>query len=188
MSDNVTSIGYLAFSGCSSLISVIIPDGVTIIDNETFCECTDLTNVTIPDSVTTIDYCAFGNCDSLTSITIPKSVTDLDNDAFLGCSNLNITVSTDNPNYSDIDGVLFNKDKTELVAYAKDLVCPTYIVPNTVKTIGAYSFSNCRYLNMLILTNGVNKTGRCAFYGCSALKKIFLPKSLTYIEASTFAD
>lgn len=77
-----------AFSGCSSLTSVIIPDSVTNIGNSTFSGCSSLTSVIIPDSVTYIGSGAFRGCSSLTSIVIPNSVTTIWDDLFENCSSL----------------------------------------------------------------------------------------------------
>ena len=86
--DSVTSIGDSAFYSCESLTSITIPDSVTSIVEFAFDCCTSLTSITIPDSVTNIGYGAFRNCTSLTSITIPDSVTSIGESAFLNCGNL----------------------------------------------------------------------------------------------------
>ncbi len=83
--DSVTSIGERAFSGCSSLTSITIPDGVTSIGDGALCSCSSLTSITIGDSVTSIGSSAFEDCSSLTSITIPDSVTSIGYEAFYGC-------------------------------------------------------------------------------------------------------
>ena len=85
---NVTSIGEGAFSGCSGLTSVTIPNGVTTIGNEAFEVCSSLTSITIPNSVTSIGDWAFSHCTGLTSITIPSSVTSIGDYAFYNCSGL----------------------------------------------------------------------------------------------------
>ena len=74
---SVTTIEYSAFSGCSSLTSITIPNSVTTIGNYAFSDCTGLKSATIGNSVTTIGSSAFRNCSSLTSITIPNSVTSI---------------------------------------------------------------------------------------------------------------
>lgn len=84
----VTAIGERAFSDCTSLTSVTIPDSVTYIDSYAFYDCSALTSVTIPDSVTSIDGSAFLDCNALTSVTIPDSITSIGSYAFSGCSEL----------------------------------------------------------------------------------------------------
>ena len=82
---SVTSIGYGAFSGCTGLTSVTIPNSVTSIGIVAFFSCSGLTSVTIPNSVTSIGNGAFSYCSGLTSITIPNSVASIGNSAFQGC-------------------------------------------------------------------------------------------------------
>lgn len=89
--ESVTTIGYGAFSHCTSLTSltsITIPEGVNSISDCTFYSCKSLTSITIPDSVKTIGNRAFYDCTSLTSITIPSSVTSITKGAFEDCRSL----------------------------------------------------------------------------------------------------
>ena len=81
----VTSIGNYAFSGCTGLTSITIPQRMTSIGERSFYNCTGLTSINIPNSVTSIGVCAFLSCINLTSITIPNSVTSIGWSAFHNC-------------------------------------------------------------------------------------------------------
>ena len=84
-----------AFSGCTRMSSIVIPDSVTSIGNGAFYECSSLTSVAIPDSVTSIGYGAFEYCSSLTSVVIGDSVTSIGYGAFYNCSSLTSVVIGD---------------------------------------------------------------------------------------------
>ena len=90
--EGVTSIGYEAFRECSSLTSIKIPEGVTSIGESAFERCRSLTSINIPKGVTSIGIFTFEECSSLTSIKIPEGVTRIGSDAFRGCSNLDIVI------------------------------------------------------------------------------------------------
>ena len=141
--NSVTSIGDYAFKGCSSLTNITIPNSITSIESHAFRGCSSLTNITIPNSVTSIGDYAFFGCSSLTSITIPSSVTSISDSAFSNCGKLeNIYVEEGNPKYTSIDGVLYNKDKTELIYYPNGKKDASFAIPSSITTIGNNAFSN----------------------------------------------
>ena len=203
--NSVTTIGNWAFSDCSSLTSINIPNSVTTIENGAFSGCSSLTSINIPNSVTTIGDFAFNGCESLTSINIPNSVTTIGNWAFANCESLtSITIPSSvvtiigNPfmlwhgnlnNESKAfiyeDNVLFNKNKTTLIAYrAKET---NYTIPNSVTTIGNWAFNCCKSLTSINIPNSVTTIGNKAFIHCESLTSINIPNGVTTIGEHAFA-
>lgn len=160
--DGVTYVGGYAFYNCSSLTNISISNRVTDIKENTFSDCTSLTSVIIPNGVTTIGGYAFYGCNSLTSIRIPDSVISIRENAFNYCSNLNeIVVEKNNANYSSKDGILYNKEQTELISCRGNRESVT--IPESVKKIGEE-----------------------AFYGCNSLRSISIPDSVLEIMQNAF--
>ena len=190
--DSVTSIGDKAFYVCNSLTSatignsvesigdsafyntpvasVTIGNSVTSIGVNAFRLC-PLTTVTIPASVTSIGNSAFNGCTNLTSVTIPASVTSIGNNAFSSPSITAINVAENNPNYTSIDGVLFNKDLTTLIQRP-----PTfsghYTITNSVTSIGEYAFAGCNKITSVTIPASVTSIGDYAFYNCTSITAI----------------
>ena len=183
----VAEIGNDAFKYCTSLVSVTIPDSVESIGSYAFYECENLARVTIGNGVTLIDYGAFNYCTSLSSITIPYNVISISSGAFFGCKGLtSINVDDNNQNYCNIDGVLFNKDATELVLYPSRKTDESYTIPDSVTEIGSKAFSGCENLATVIIPNGVTDIGYETFSDCSNLTGITIPKGVTEIGYGVF--
>ena len=184
---SVTSIGNCAFRYCTSLKSITIPNSVMEIGSSAFSGCSSLTSITIPNSVTEIGVYAFKGCTSLTSITIPNSVTNIGDSTFWGCSSLTaIYVAVDNKNYTSVNGVLFNKDKTALICYPAGKTDKSYNITNSVTSIGNYAFNGCSSLTSVTIPNSVTEIGGSAFVGCASLKSIMMPNSVTSIGDMAF--
>ena len=130
---NVTSIGGWAFSDCSSLTSVNIPDSVTSIDDSAFMDCSSLTSVRIPKYVTSIGEASFAYCTSLISVSIPGSVTTIGNNAFYCCRSL---TGISMPNSVTSIGYLAFSDCSSLKNIS---------IPNSVTSIGALAFGGSLY-------------------------------------------
>ena len=164
-----------------SIFASVVIDGIAYILNETeyTAEVTDGGNysgdIVIPPSVeyesvsyavTTIARLAFFLSSDLTSVSFSNVVTSIGEKAFLGCDNLvAINVDSENPNYCDIDGVLFNKNQTELVRYpnGKAKFAPNYVIPNSVTCIGNFAFTDCVNMTSVTIPSNVTSIGEFAF-------------------------
>ena len=124
---------------------MIIPDGVTSIEYETFCFCCNL------------------------SVSIPKSVVSIANEAFLFTKN--IIVDEDNPFFASEEGVLFNKDKTELLQYPGANPRTTYVVPDSVITIKSGAFCWSLFSNV-VLPKSVSTIESHGFWICALVDSI----------------
>jgi len=165
----------------------MIPNGVANIALAAFEKCSSLTSIEIPNTVTNIGNEAFASCTSLTSVVIPNSVVSIGEDVFKYCSYLtSIDVASDNPNYSSIDGVLFNKEKTTLLRCPNGNTRTEYTIPDGVTTIGQRSFESCWQLNSIIIPDGVTTIEANAFEGCVNLTSVSIANSVSTIENEAF--
>ena len=195
--DSVTSIGYEAFRGCSSLESVVIPDSVTSIGERAFRDCSSLESVIIPDSVTSIGYNAFDSCSSLTSVVIPDSVTSIGDYAFRNCSSLTSVTIPDSVtsigdyafrNCSSLTSVTI-PDSVTSIGYEAFYSCSSLtsvVIPDSVTSIGENAFQSCSSLTSVTIPDSVTSIGQYAFEGCSSLTSVTIPDSVTSIVGSVF--
>lgn len=178
---SVTSIGNYAFASCgSSLTSITIPNSVTSIGRYAFWGCRGLTSVTIPDSVTSIRYYAFAYCEGLTSVVIGKGVESIERDAFLGCSGLkSIAADEDNAAYASVDGILYNKAKTQIVIVPSAIEGSITILEG-VTSIGDSTFSGCAGLTSVTIPDSVTSIGSRAFFGCDGVIEVV--DGISYVD------
>ncbi len=149
---SVTSIGSSAFSGCSSLTSVTIPESVTSIGDKAFYGCSSLTSVTIPEGVTSIGSSAFRDCSRLTSVTIPEGVTSIGSSVFYDC--LSLTSVTIPESVTSIGSSAFY-DCSSLTSVT---------IPESVTSIGSSAFYGCASLASVTIGSGVLSIGDKAFH------------------------
>ncbi len=164
---------------------VEINEGVTTIGAGAFSSIKTLASVTIPNSVTSIGGGAFYGpiYKDLNSVTIPSSVTSIGTYAFLrGLSSIN--VDEGNQAFTSVDGVLFNKDMSKLIAYPANKEDASYIIPNSVTVIenGAFSRAKC---TSLTIPNSVTTIGESAFYSTS-ISSYMIPSSVSSIGVEAF--
>ena len=194
----VTSIDYGAFSGCSRLTSVTIPNTVTYIGHNAFYECSGLTSVTIPNSVTSVGGNAFsgtpwfnnlpnglvyvgkvaykykGDMPENTSIIIDDSTVGIAEGAFYGCSGLTSVIIPDGVTYI---GAFAFEDCSGLTSVT---------IPDGVTSIGWRAFENCSGLTFVTIPNSVTSIASSAFSCCSGLSSITIPSSVTSIGDDAF--
>lgn len=196
----------------SQITSISIPSSVSVIGEGAFYYCTELADISISDGLKTISEDAFWSCYSISEVLIPKSVTTIEKSAFDFCNSLeNIIVSSDNQTYSSVNGVLFNKNKTNIILYPKGKKSTSYTIPNTVVTIEDYalyscdnltnviipdsvtsigedSFGSCNSLESIQIGSNVKTIGESAFYYCNSLLSVTIPNSVTTIGKSAFSQ
>ncbi len=158
---SVTSIGNSAFSYCSGLTSIEIPNSVTSIGNSAFFDCSGLTSIEIPNSVTSIGEIAFYYCSSLERIVVENGNTVYDSR-----NNCNAIIET----------------QTNTLLYG----CMNTIIPNSVTSIGNDAFSYCYGLTSIEIPNSVTSIGNRVFYSCKGLTSIEIPNSVTSIGERAF--
>ncbi|MCM1259906.1 MAG: leucine-rich repeat protein [Staphylococcus sp.] len=182
--ESVTSIGYHAFSGCSNLTSIEISNSVTSIAEGAFSGCSSLTSVVIPESVTDIGYHAFSECSSLTSVVISESVTSIGYYAFSGCSSLTsvvISESVTSIGYYAFSGC---SSLTSIVVDENNKVYDSRDNCNAIiETITNKLIAGCKNT---IIPNSVTSIGGYAFWS-SNLTSIVIPESVTFIGDYAFS-
>ncbi|MCM1544079.1 MAG: leucine-rich repeat domain-containing protein [Ruminococcus sp.] len=192
----VLSLSFIASAEEDGIFTYTVTDGKATITKINY---TNLDEIRIPETlggneVTTIDddvmhdyTLEFGD-DTVNAVYIPKTVTTIETRAFHYADVRYLIVDENNPNYSsDEYGVLFNKDKTELIKAPCCLNTEVYNVPDSVTEIGAYSFCVCLFVKEISLPDTVNTIEIQAFFNAESLEKINIPEGITTIEQMCFA-
>ena len=205
--NSVTSIGGSAFENCTALMSIEIPNSVTSIGYWAFHSVPNIiytgTAKGSPWGARSVNgfvdgYFVYKDntrkkllaCSSAATgeISIPETVTSIGDEAFWNCTGLtSINVDPKNLNYCDIEGVLFNKNKTKLIQYPASKSANSYSIPNNVISIGDYAFENCTGLTSVTIANSVSGIGWAAFADCTCLTSLTIPNSVTSIEQVAFS-
>ena len=189
MSSGIVEIGGIAFSGCPLLKSVALPESVEILGVCAFANCTNLKSIELPKKLKKIEAQTFVGCASLQSLMIPDGVAEIDPSAFIDCLSISeFKVSGNNVNFVACEGVLFNADKSSVIAFPAGSKKTEYSIPFGVKCIGEWAFYCCKNLKSIIIPNSVTQIGERAFEYCESLKTVEIPDYVTKICLSSFGD
>ena len=206
--NSVTSIGEKAFWYCEALTKVVLSNSLQSIGASAFNECTSLTEIIIPESVESIGDNAFFWCGSLSRIVIEGNLRDVGNDVFSCISSevsidigknmtdiraiplshiSNITSDPENPTFTVVDNVLYNKDLTTLIRCGVEKE-GEFAVPNSVTDICKGAFAYCKALTKVVLPESLLRIENWLFDGCTSLKEVVIPDSVNYIGTNAFRD
>jgi len=169
------AFGRITITGCSETVGAV---------------CIPSTIPGVSGTVTSIGIGAFHApyARNITSITIPASVTSIGFEAFTHCTNLTvITVDANNPAFSSVDGVLFDKNQTTLIKYPAKRYDNSYKIPDTVTSIADSAFNGCHSLNSVTIPSGVTSIKQYTFHGCGNLTSVTFPTNLTSIGEWAFS-
>ncbi len=167
----VTTIAYYAFQAAKNLTTLNISEGVITIMSGIAESATLLSTINLPNSYTVMTAKPFSGA-AITSLTIGKFLTSIEAGAFNQTGNLNsITVADDNPNYSSLDGVLFDKDKLKLHTYPAGKNDFNYVVPESVTHIESSAFDSSKVKSVSI-PSAVSTMGEGVFQNTSVLTSI----------------
>ncbi|MBE6752708.1 MAG: leucine-rich repeat domain-containing protein, partial [Ruminococcaceae bacterium] len=220
---NIIEIGTAAFENCRSLKSFVFSDELEIIPERAFIGCEYLSTISIPGNVKNIGNEAFKNCWHSESLTLGEGIVTIGDEAFLGCcgqSNIEkisipasvekigkdsfliyslkeLDVDESNKFYCDVDGVLYNKDKTECI-FTPPSFNGTYAIGRDLKTIPSDLFDECYNITAITVDedNQYFSTENGVLYNKDKTKLIFclknktgdfvVPESVTTIGESAF--
>ena len=193
---SVTSILDGVFSGCNSLVSIVVVPDNAVYDSRDGCNAIIETSTNkivsgckatiIPNTVTIIGDNAFSHCAGMTSLTIPNSITAIGEEAFAGASGLtSIVVESGNTTYDSRDNcnAIIETAENKLI-----VGCKNTIIPITVTAIGDGAFKSCDGLTSINIPNSVTTIGGYAFCDCSGLATVAIPSSVTSIGSHAFEN
>ena len=214
INENTKIIAGMAFENCSKLTSIIIPASVRIVESYAFRYCSELTSIEMNEGLKVLGEFAFGWCSSLKKITLPTTIEKIERCAFVMCPNIeNIGFNSGMywvNNYMLLNNIILDTAQNKVVfgcKYAKltgvpfpysiEIIGDTCFggsgiteieIPETVKIIEEYAFSQCKNLTGIVIPDNVTTIGHHAFYNCVGLSSLSIGKNVSTIGDMTFAS
>jgi len=194
---SLTQIRNYTFYGCHALVSLTIPETVSLIGDFAFYECNSLSTLSLPIGLDYIGASAFRNSDGLVSMTLPAGVSTVPASAFFGCNvlsaiEMDVPVDANNAKvgtyFSTVDGVLFDQAVEELIFFPSNHPSSTYLVPDSVISIGSSAFYGANSITSVTLSSSLTAINAYAFRYCALLSSIAVPAGVTTISDLAFAD
>lgn len=199
---SITNIGKLAFSDCTKLINIVLPDTVTSLEKYAFDDCKNLESIEVNEnnqkykSEKGVLYSKDGTKiirypegKKQEEYEMPENIIDIQDYAFNNCKNLiNIEVNKNNPKYKSTNGVLYTKDGKEIVRYPEGKQQEEYKILEGTTKIGNCTFYGCNSLISIEIPEEVTIIEWSAFKKCNSLENIKIPKGVTILENSTFEE
>lgn len=153
-----------------------------------FYGCTGLTKAEVLGYCGAVNNMFFG-CTNLVSVDISASAFNIEASAFRGCSSLkSINLSYDGGRYTSVDGVIYDKNMTKIIAYPAGKTNSSFSIPDTVTEIMDNAFYNSSNLNFIDLPERLTSIGELAFYGCTSLNSIYMNQNISKIGRKAFSD
>ena len=184
--NSLSEIMRYTFDGCGFTGRLELPDTIISIGENAFGFCYRFTgNLNLPNTLQDIGAGAFRSCGFTGTLKLPDSVLSIGNDAFVAVSFSDFDVGDANPNYMDKNGVLFNKEETELICYPCGNNSSDYSIPNGTTSIrkGALSYNK---LQKVMIPKGITSIKSSTFSGCHQLSEVTMPESITDIDDNAF--
>lgn len=174
--EHLTALGFGAFSNCTSLVNITLPESINEIGEAAFSYCTALTSITLPGTISELPGGMLLGCENLLSIRIPASVSVIGEQALIGCTRLSTVIFEDGSTLYKIGSGAFQA--------CSGLVAIT--LPTSLTDIGDSAFCYCSGLSSLTLPEGLLRVGQFAFAGCGNVEVLTLPSTLSYIGPQAF--
>lgn len=187
--EGIKKIAFGTFKSRKEIEEITLPESLEVIEDYAFYSCTSIKSITIPKNVRSIGCLAFGNCENCKNIKIGEKLELIKKLAFLGCKNLkSITVKPENPNFSSYQGILYNKDFSDLKICPQATEKEITLHENT-RTISSYAFQGCENLEK-VSKNGSEPISiyDAAFQDCKNLKCIDFEEKIDFIGPGVFTN